>query len=252
MANIVIIEPVNPSILQVLSDIKDYGTALIKLPLLDDIVINAESEIAGFGELVPNVAEIIGFLTSGEQIISGSNVISKTAINLQNKLDVPRWKGTKPLEIQVKLGFYTDIYDDDNISGGITKFGHWIHKLNRIIAMSILTFDKSGAITVPGGSISDMKKTQEAIQSNDKAAAELPKSPSLTSTSKLVTVTIPGIIYLNLAAVKQVSITYSKHITENGYPLWATADVSFMSLMPASFNMFDEGVTKGKELTRLI
>ena len=58
--------------------------------------------------------------------------------------------------------------------------------------------------------------------------------------AKLVSLEIPGILYLELAVIERAIPTFSKQITDSSYPLWAIVETTFMGVFPADDTMFTD------------
>ena len=59
-------------------------------------------------------------------------------------------------------------------------------------------------------------------------------------TKRYISVFIPGIIYIPYGFLETVRPTFSRQITESGFPLWGEADITIHSMFPASQEMFDD------------
>jgi hypothetical protein len=199
--------------------------ALIEVPLVDDPSIEYMTEFTSFSELVPNI--VSDFFSLGTTIQSaGSGTIGQGWLAMTNLLDLPRWKSTSPARITVKLSFYTKTNPEKDVWGP-TK---------RLISMTILTKQKDGTYILPGMSLATAKDFNK-IASQDLAGT---KTSGISRKSKLISLEIPGIIYANPAIITQAQPIYSKQVTESGFPLWATLELTIITASPASTSLLDD------------
>jgi len=271
--NICIVEPIE-SVSKALSRITSFKTPYIKLPIMEDPTIVAGADVKSWGEMVPGLSDLIDVVSAGEQTMTG--FASKLGQSLMTKLNSKMWtpSAAKPWEISIRLGFFSEVQTEKPLnsvsgllssavttlySGGAkTDFqaGHWIHTLNNFISLSILSFNPDGKIAVPACSIKDVSQISTSIKAvqakySSNASFSVPGmlgAPKLDFNSKIVHLLIPGVIDIPLALLAQASVTYSKHNTELGYPLWATVDANFIGLLPAMGEDLVAGAQLGKQM----
>mgnify|MGYP001178146075 CR=1 FL=1 len=216
MANKILLEyrTINPNT----SINRDTKTEIIEVSLTSDISIDAQSEWQHASEFVPDFFQRIISLTRVFSAASGSANVGWT--DFLNKLDAPMWKNTSPVKVQVQLGFYTktDSYKDV------------VKPVTEIVGLTILSKDPNNPdrYILPGINLQNFSR----FSSNASAANATSRD------MKLISLEIPGIIYLPVALVESAKPTFSKEVTESSYPLWATIDTSFMGVAPASTDMF--------------
>lgn len=273
--NICIIDPYE-NIIDKINRIAAFKDPFIRLPLMEDITVVAESNLNSLREKIPAFSELVRLASDVERASTGGTTASKTSINLAVKLGTPQWSvdSTKPLEIQVKLGFFSEVQAEkplNTLSGAISSLagniitgdyqpGHWIHTLNKLISYSIISTGSNGEFLVPGVGLSDLAQVSGEIKERTMPNAFSTPNPSpnfnpfpsprprLNTKSKIIRLTIPGVVDIPIAIIPRVTVTYSKHITELGYPLWATADVTVQGILPAMSYDFVSGGTVGKQL----
>ena len=210
---------------------------ILDIPLLEDVTFEVTSNFSTWGELA-------GPLNAGASIIknvsAGAGSIRSEFLSGLNLLDVPRWIGTDPIKFTTTLAFYTqtdakkDVFD----------------KMAYLMSLSMLTKNKDGKFTVPGigaRNISEMldqggvvKKSLYAdikTGNSDKATKTIPDETDFSYKSKIITIEIPGVIYLDYAFISTCVPTTSKQKTENGYSLWGNLDVTISGLFPANSNI---------------
>ena len=199
---------------------------VLELPLLEDVKIDGQSQFTSFNEMVPKIGEIIDLITSRFSAATGE--VGAELLELKNKFDLPKWQKTDPIKINVTLGFFT-------------KTDSWsdVYKPTKdIIGLSILSKDPSDNTNyiVPGISLNTQKEYNIKNKGNN-------KNPSVNEIkAKIVALEIPGIIYIPLAYVEMALPTYSKQQTESGYPLWCTLDCQFVSVSPATTEMYNNAI----------
>ncbi len=274
--NICIIDPIE-TVQATLSRVEAFKDPFLRFPLLEDISINAETDLKSWNDRIPGIGELINAAGDAEQVMSG--VASITATELLTKLKAKTWSpdSAKPWEITVKIGFYSEVQSEKPlntvsglisgaISSGINSIkggsktdrqpGHWIHALNKLISYAIISFS-GDKMVVPGCSVSDIKDIDLKVNQaeikykgalSSKIIGGISSRPDFNSSSKLVRVVIPGVIDLPIAVITSINTTYSKHNTDLGYPLWATADVTFMGILPAIAEDLVAGADIGKQM----
>ncbi|MCP4650356.1 MAG: hypothetical protein GY853_09805 [PVC group bacterium] len=189
------------------------GSEILEFPLTDDVNLEITSEFASFTEQVPLIEQLINLVTITSSF-GGS--ISEGGLNFQNLSNVQRWQRTNPIRINLNLLLYTkesaksDVYDP----------------MMNLISLTVLTKDPDNPsrYRVPGLNLSNLKNSTKGGQ----------KKEELAGRSKLISIRIPGIIYLPIALVTKAIPTVSKEETDSGYPLWASMNVEITGLYPAT------------------
>lgn len=215
---------------------------LITAPLLEDITLDIKSEFTSFADAIPALSDLVSMMGHIQTGMSGE--MSAGWANLQNLFDVPRWQKTNPIRFVVKIGVYTKNDPKKNVWDVFTQFSRY----------SILSLTPDGKWRVPGISLSSMKDTQLNL-AKGKSAKQV-----FSSNAKTIAVAVPGIIYLAPAMIESAIPTFSKQITESGYPLWANIEVSIVGLFPANTQIFKDvesfatgrfNMIKGKSITQI-
>ena len=203
-------------------------------PLTEDIQFQLQTQFGTMGDGLGRIGSMISTVAQVQSALSGS--LSPGISTLNNMVDLPRWKSTDPLKINVKMHFYTktDPYLDVIVPTRLLS------------TLSILSVDYTKnppQIITPGASVKYLSKvnaegtTQQTTLKPKKKIEKLTEK-EFESGSKLISVEIPGIVYLSVAYVESAIPTYSKHITSSGYPLWADVDLQISSFTPATDYMF--------------
>lgn len=188
-----------------------------EVPLIAEPSIELNSDFTSFSEMIPSsISNIIGLMG---KITSATGSVSSGFLDLTNKLDVPVWSRTEPARITVTLGFYLkkDAFEDV------------VKPTQEICQMAILSRDPvyKDRFIAPGLNLPSLRE----VSVNN-------KDQSVERSAKLVTIEIPGIIYLSRAIVKRAVPTFSKDLAESGYPIWATVDCEFVGLSSATTDIF--------------
>jgi hypothetical protein len=199
--------------------IQDYNRqkSPMDFPLLDDPTLEAVSQFGSFSDVIPKAAEILDTVTLASSGSSGQ--VSAGVLSTKNLFDIPRWKKTEPVKFVAKLIFDLKKDPDNDI----------FYPIQQIMSYSILTSNSDGSYSVPGISLASVSAFQSSGGQN-----------GLAKNAKVVSVGVPGIIHLPVAIIERVSPTFSKEITEAGFPLWATADVTVSGVFPANTKNFDD------------
>ena len=196
----------------------DKDNEVMSFPLQEDVKIDVTSEILSWSDQAPAV-DMVDKL---QAVSTARGSVNEGLLDLTNMVNAPRWQKTNPLEISLTLGFYLI----DNPYEDIYK------PIKKLIGYAVLSRDKEGRIIPPGIFLPSVAETQ--MQTGDG-----PKK----SASKLISLKIPGILFMKVAMIRNATPTFSQHITESGYPLWASLDVTITGLLPAfedDFNADEE------------
>ena len=216
MANKIYIKPIfdTKKVGDKSTDFTPISEQVMVFPLTEDITFNVSSDLQSWSDMIPGI-ELLGKM---QAIKSGpSGTLSEGVLNLQNMFDAPRWDKTNPIEFTVNLGFYliNDAYK--NIYA----------PMKTLIGYSILSRRKADDKIVPPG----LFLPAAAVTRLGKKGKG--KGKGIISSAKLVSIKIPGIITMQYAMIKQATPVFSKHITESGYPLWGTLELTITGLTPA-------------------
>lgn len=182
-------------------------------PLLDDLTVDITSEHSTFAGMVPMLENAVNFMVTASSIGGG---ISEGTLDLQNMFHVPRWTKTNPIRISTKIPFFAEEDPEKDV---------YIKMMN-IINLSIPSRNgKTGRYILPGVSLSSMYLSKRSATNNKKDTFK---------SGKFISLKIPGIIYIPIAMVTKAIPTYSKEVTESGFPLWGTIDLEVIGLTPAT------------------
>jgi hypothetical protein len=282
--NICIIDPIE-TVGAALSRVAVFKEPFLRFPLMEDITINAETDLKSWNDRIPGISELVDIVSTAEQTISGGSTISTTGATIATKMGAKTWSpsSAKPWEIQVKIGFFSEVQSEkpaNSVSGLISKVvtsaynagasaigmggmtdyqpGHWIHTLNKILSYAIISFNNKGEMIVPGCGVTDIAQLNLEVPAKTakytggaglrNIVGSISAPPRIATKSKLVHLMIPGIIDIPLAVITSANVTYSKHNTDLGYPLWATADVNFIGILPAMAEDLVAGAQLGNQM----
>jgi len=186
--------------------------------ITEDIGIEAISKFSSFSEVVPTFSDVIDQATSISAGAAGS--VGAGLLESKNLFDIPRWKGTDPAKLIVKLFFENKTDPRADIFAPMTK----------LMGYNILTKNQDNTYQVPGISLNSLESFRKTgLNSN-----------TLAKNSKLLSIAIPGVIYLPIAILERATPIISKEITESGFPLWGQLDCSFVGAFPATTEIFEE------------
>lgn len=208
-------------------------------PLVEDPTITLQNDYQSIGDLVPGLSDIIGTIGTWESAITGGIGVTST---LKNIIDFPRWTKTNPIKIATNLLFY--IQDDAK--------ANVVDRMNKFIKMSTLSFTDDGQLVVPGVALGEsISKSAQKGEKKPKTVTINGKevnSAAFGGNSKLVSLYIPGIVYLNNAYIESITPTYSRQITVKGYPIWGTLNIQFSGVVPALAENFLNVLTDIKKI----
>lgn len=200
-----------------LQDFFDYASVDI-FPLTEDPALEVISKFGSFAEAIPTFSDMIDQATSIAAGTTGE--IGTGLLEAKNLLDIPRWQGTDPIKIMIKLFFEnrtnpkTDIFEP----------------MERIMGYSILTKTSDNKYQVPGISLKSLENFKKSGLNQE----------TLSGNSKLLNLAVPGVVYLSPALLERTTPMFSKEITESGFPLWGQLDCSFMGVFPANTGIFED------------
>ena len=219
----------------------------LEIPIMDDFSIEAKTEFKTFRELVPLVDQITTILTTATTL---GGTESKGTMKINSMLDAIRWGGSDPIRISTSLHFYLK---DDPLKDVIKP-------MNLLLGLHLIKRSKDGkSFNIPGVNTKNMSKvlikdkakpkkeqTGRQIRTANKLAKKTKddlakKMENLTDSNSLISVLIPGVVYIDNAVMYSIEPTYSKQVTDNGYPLWATAQVQIVGVRPALLDDFIMG-----------
>lgn len=220
--------------------------------LQEGFTIDAKSEFSSFGELLPggitNLINLaISFSSTGKQVGAGT-------VYMSNVMDLKRWSKTNPGSINCTLKFYTkeDVVTDV-----------WL-PMNFFLSLGILSRSgkTKGAFVTPAPSLGSCGEISRALKGDNSTTAtpkeKKPLSEFLSSNakqagfgldfsgiqSKILSVLIPGVIYLPYCFVEEVTPTYSNQvvIANNGkeYPLWGEIQLRISGIYSAIDDMLED------------
>ncbi|HPJ86801.1 MAG TPA: hypothetical protein PLU55_01670 [Candidatus Pacearchaeota archaeon] len=225
--------------------------------LQEGFTIDAKSEFSSFGELLPGgITNLVNLAISYSS--TGSTVGAGT-VYMSNVMDLKRWMKTYPASINCTLKFYTreDVVTDV-----------WL-PMNFFLSLGILsrieegTGDKKrGSFVTPAPSLGSCGQISRALNGDISTTAtpkeKKPLSEFLSSNakqagfgldfseikSKILSVLIPGVIYLPYCFVEEVTPTYSNQVVvaDNGkeYPLWGEIQLRLSGIYSAIDDMLDD------------
>jgi len=225
MANIVVFEMIRSTGItsSLGTAFSTQPTSTFEAPLLDDVTIETNTQYSTLAELVPSTLMNIFTLMRNLGTLGGRG--GAGIVNLQNRLDLPRWQKTDPPKVQMKLGFFTKENPEEDVLNPVID----------LVGSSILTYERStNSYILPGVSLATSVSGPTSGIGGRAANA------------KLISMEIPGLIYIPLGLVERAIPTWSKEITESAIPLWCQLDLTIMGLMPATTEIY----TGARDITR--
>jgi len=202
---------------------------LLVFPLTKDPLIETETKFSSIAEVIPAVADLFNTYTLLSAGTSGG--VSEDTLKTKNLFDIKRWTGTEPLRFTCDLILHTQT----------NAFKDVYSPAKLLMNQVILSKDDNGRFIVPGISLASMSDFQEGQSIG-----------GLSKKAKVISAWIPGILYIPLGMIEKVQVTFSKEVTDSGYPLWANINVTIESILPANSDFFDDVIINSKTVGRLI
>lgn len=210
----------------------------IEAPIQEDFQIETSTEFTSFSDLCGTISNLVDLANT---VSTTSGAVSQSGLMLRSIIDAQRWSKTNPIKINLDMFFYTKTNPENDV----------VLKVNTLLGLHLLRHDpkNNNKILVPGinaGRIASIEKEIKAIE----AETNIVKKEQLASNtyekvknlpSTFFAVTIPGVVHINNAFMFAVKPTYSKHITADGYPLWASVNVDICGIAPAFIDDFKKG-----------
>jgi len=204
----------------------------------EDINIQAVSQFTRISDLVPEMNTLVSLITTSTSVLDST--VSSRLGWVQNALDVPIWQKTEPVKIPVDLNFfvkssgYQDVWRPAMLLQSMCILSK---KGSKLITpgFNINTIGKAGE-TVSDANIQNIQSKARMLDGQMASYNESKDFPvDFPKTSKMCSVYIPGIVYVPLAILETIQITWSKQLTDKGYPIWAKCNCQFTGAYPAVF-----------------
>lgn len=212
----------------------------------EDINVQAVSQFTRISDLVPGMNTLVTAINSATSVLNSD--VQRKMGQVQNALDVPIWSKTEPVKIPVDLNFflktsgYEDVWRPTMILQSMCVMSRSSDGSKLITpGFNATTIgyagENLGKAVKPGDVSKFAKNAEESSTANAKKifkeAIDLPKD--FSSRSKLCAVYIPGIVYSPITILESIQVTWSKQVTNLGYPIWAKVNCQFTGSFPAVF-----------------
>ena len=187
--------------------------------LVDDPIIEMNSNFSSIGEMIPS--KLMDVLKLSKTFSKLGGVASA---GLETLIDLPIWEKTDPIKLNLQLFFYTKTDAEKDV----------FEPVYTLCSQSILQVKSKGVYSIPGISMSTWSKLKDKNSTN---VDEEKVAENLDETSTIISLQIPGIIYLPACIVYNAKPTFSKNRTVSGYPVWGKVDLEIRSIYPANDEM---------------
>ena len=208
----------------------------------EDINVQAISQFSRISDLVPAMSELVNLITTSGGVINEQ--VSEAMGWVKNALDVPIWNKTEPVKLALDLNFFVQT----------SGYGDVWRPTMLLQSMCVLSKKRNGTLATPGFSLrsigkiyesvkeSDVKKLQKNeakvdSRSRDLSLVEKSFPSDYPVSSKLCSIYIPGIVYIPIAFIESIQVTWSKQLTDKGYPIWSRVNCQFTG---ASASVFED------------
>jgi len=211
--------------------LKNFGQKrTLAIPILEDFDIEAQTEFASFGDMLPAIQELTNILSVVDTI---DGTMGRGTTTVQNMLSAQRYVKTNPIKIALTMHFYTK-------TDALTDV---ILPLNLLLSLH-LPWKTTKGIALPG---INAKNMGSVISNSSNGEATSSTGKTLTGHAEFISLLIPGVVYVDSAMLYDIKPTYSRQVTKNGYPLWATAAVQFWGIRFALANDFTNALNFKKD-----
>ena len=206
-------------------DLQKQEREILILPMAEEISPKIETSFKTPREYFPSiftqVEDIMKLFSTG----SGSRSDTGT---LTDFLDVPLWDKTQPLTLDLKFQLFTETDPYNDV----------VRPAMGLTSLNMLSPSPSDAtrFAVPGVSFASIKSAFST--EGNKTVAGSGSASRFKRESKLISLEIPGVLYLNYAFIEKADPVFSNDITASGFPLWCDLTLTIKSLRPANSNMF--------------
>ena len=208
----------------------------------EDINVQAISQFSKISELVPAMSELVNLITTSGGVLDEK--IHKKMGWVQNALDVPIWSKTEPVKLTLDLNFFVQT----------SGYGDVWRPTMLLQSMCVLSKRRDGTLATPGFSQRTISKIGESVKESDvkKLQKNVAKADSISRdlsmveesfpsaypvSSKLCSIYVPGIVYIPIALIESINVTWSKQLTDRGYPIWSKVNCQFTG---ASASVFED------------
>jgi hypothetical protein len=232
----------------------DSVDMVIRMPFsAEEFSLNLESSFQSVEEMLPSgIGNAVRTATTIQRATGG------VSAGFTNLFGFQVWEKTAPIELNLEFMFNTVKSGWLDVWAPMASLcGQAILSLDvkagteTVDGQDILTFTESNTYRTPGVSTQNLGFFQRAKERQDKAKGDgaatsktggaakntPPKTENARQNTKVVSIEIPGLIFLETALIKSAKPTFSKEITESGAPLWGKLDLSIQSVTPANDNL---------------
>lgn len=187
----------------------------VPLILDEDLTVSLSSDFSAPGEnsaleMLTDIGSVIDFLTKGKVSFSG-----------QSKwLTFQRWTKTNPVQLSLSLSFYMGMNDEYNAKTEV--YDPVMELINLTLPREETASGERGMTLIPPGmTIGNLLEDRTS------------ESGSFERTS----LEIGNILRIGYIIVKKVEPTWSKEVTDTGYPISAKVSIEINSLTAATVEM---------------
>jgi hypothetical protein len=233
----------------------DSVDMVIRMPFsAEEFSLNLESSFQSIEEMLPSSVQSLASTFSKLQRVTGG-----VNAGFTNLFGFQVWDKTAPVELNLEFMFNTvksgwlDVWAPmASLCGqAILSIDVTATTTQGDDGSEVLTFKEANTYRTPGVSLPNLGFFQRAKDRQDKAKGDgasksktngssknLPVDPNKPPpNTKVVSIEIPGLVFLETALIKSAKPTFSKEITESGAPLWGKLDLSIQSVTPANDNL---------------
>jgi len=225
---------------------KDNVETIEIFPISDDISIQTESKFSSLGELAGSIQNMAGLLALYQ---GSSGKLSTGMAQLRNVLNLQRYESTEPLRLTTEIILFVkenakaDVTDKINLLLRL-HLPYYDKTINKVLIPGVTGYNINETTKVNGKGSDKAKLSAQKTQKNQKVNTNIQDPASLSSVNTVFSFGIPGIFFAPYGFLSSIEVTYSKHTTVKGYPIWARAQIQLSSIGACLFNNFEWGAEK--------
>lgn len=211
-------------------------------PILDDFTMETNSKFSSLGEFAGSIQQMTNLITAYQ---GSSGKLSQGTVQLQNVLNLQRYESTEPLKVTLEIVTFTKEDAKKDV----------VDKINLLLRLHLPYYDANkNQILIPGVTgynINETTKVTNNAKTAEKAKMQVKSKQTETQTSNnlqnintVFSFGIPGVCFVQYGFLSSIQVSYSRHTTFNGYPIWARVQLQLSSIGACLVNNFEWGAEK--------
>lgn len=190
---------------------------IIKSHLIDDIALTTNTQFQSIIQFIPLAGSITNI-----QSLAGA-LVGKVHGTIGKYLETEAWKSTDPLSTSFTI--HLDTITDAKTDVFLPALA--------LLSYTVPEEDGSGFLTTPGV---NAVKVLEIIANENKEFAQ-DQLKQVIAGSRTISLLIGGWLYLSSAILIKAQPTFSKDVTESGFPLWCDINCEIKTIQTTTVDM---------------